>query len=348
MPDMLLEMEEALGSGIAPPLPTEEVCSPDWAEQFDQALVSERPADELRKLFVEKAKTLKQKKEVVEAISDIPDVTKKLDVLMAVLRDVSVGVRWACVNAISLLLPNPRAWVALMHASENDESAEVRGWAHDRLKSSAGRFRLGKDLTCVIVLSMSKNPDREQRVDAVADHIRAVATELTNPEEQREAEVKALVGSVPREAEYREQLQAFTGITHVMRVMMARQLEPKLRDHLRNEGPTVEPAADAGDRKSAFADRLTDGLFRLGLGIRWGTSEDVCYLSTGQSKRSPYGFYRVMVCGQPKCVKQPGGWSDRQVIRQSEDVDQHVSFVGLIDAASPGKENHLSPKNSRR
>ena len=198
-----------------------------------------------------------------------------------------------------------------------------------------GRFCLQNSLIRIIILPMSGNPDREQRINTVAAHIRDVAAELPDPDEQREAEAKALVTSVPSEDAYPEQVKAFTGITHVMRTLMARQLEPKFRDHLRNhtqrelQESEVSPESLAS-RKVEFAAAATNSLFRLGLGIGW--KDKICHLSSNRTKKVPKGEFRVIPCRETEPVACPGKWTEN-----------YLNKVFLVDAAPPLGENTLSP-----
>jgi hypothetical protein len=271
--------------------------------------------------------------------------------------------------------PNPEVLATLTSATKNDPSKEVRIAVTDVVeewcRSDGGvkaiveglllaigckktddcRFSLHHSLIRFNISHMDLPSDREKRINTVASHIRReVATELSDPEEQREAEAKALVTSVPKEADFREQLRSFTGITHVMRVMMARQLEPKFKKHLRENGPKVEPESTLPERKKTFAEEITDGLYRLGigLGIKLNSREETCYVSVAKSDRQRLGFYKIVPCGQTNAVKTLAGWSEAQIAMHQKTVKDAVSTfveqIRLVDAAAPGDRNHLSPK----
>ncbi|MBY0460732.1 MAG: hypothetical protein K2V38_25720, partial [Gemmataceae bacterium] len=198
--------------------------------------------------------------------------------------------------------------------------------------------------------------NREDRVRHAAEEIQAVVADLP-ADERQEAETHALVTGVPEALPYPEQVKAFTQITHTMRVKMARQLEPRFQEHLRNDAPKL-PAFEAGreteqqaefaNQKAAFADQKTDELFRLGLGIRWQDRPEVCYLSSASTDKTPLGAYRIIPCGHRAWVKDIAGWAPSQVGWVRKTTSTSASFVHLVDAAALGERNSLSPNMARR
>jgi hypothetical protein len=268
--------------------------------------------------------------------------------------------------------PDPEAAAAVSCAAVNDPSeavraaarAVLRGWcstsagAGSLLRSlisacggapgPGGIFYLGDFLINGGLRVMPVTPtDRDQRIEAAADRIREAVAELPDAGERREAGINALVGSVPRAAGYREQLQAFTGITHVMRLKMAQQLEPGLRAYLQDSAPPRSREGEAGNgnpysvqaEQARFARDLSDGVFRLGLGLSW-KGGGPCYVSTLTEKRgdrSERTRYRIMRCGK----------GDQQVGLVTAWGPAQTDRIGLRDAAPAGQENCLTPVRGR-
>jgi hypothetical protein len=291
-------------------------------------------------------------------------------------------VRLAAVRSIAVLPEvTPSAAVGLLAASCIDPSAEVRKTARglqlslaeeDRAASETVQgvlstlcepgqarqrgFRFGNLSIPVILNPVTNESDthtREQRIEAAVERISDAVAELPQ-DEQGEAEVKALVTNVPATASYPEQLRAFTGITHVMRVMMARQLEQPFREYLRDDSPRLDPALgddrkrqsqDLASRKAMFAEQVTDGLFRLGLSVFWD-GEGPCYFGTNTSPQNARGRYSIHKCGESGHLDYVTDWHKGRNV-QTEEISRRLERASLFDAAAPGKPNRLKPARIR-
>ncbi len=304
-------------------------------------------------------------------------VVDPVTLVQTLLTHVTPERRIKAAQTLSSQHPSPEIVAALACAAKNDSSEVVRvavgAVVKDLCRDAAGvtamvqglllavgaetkdigRFCLNDVLINVSVNRMTDQiSDREQRIDATVNQIREVVAGLSDPEEQREAEVKSLVSSVPPTAPYPKQLEAFTGITHVMRTLMARQLEPKFREHLRDDSPRIERKLDGkptqqnrdlAQRKEQFAESVTDGLFRLGLGVRLDGGEQSCYIGSGCSHPNVRGRYRIFACGNGEQLDAITDW----FTTKAKDAPLPFTRVGLQDAAPPGGGNSLNRSRNR-
>ncbi len=221
-------------------------------------------------------------------------------------------------------------------------------------------FTLPLCLACYPCAMAETETEREQRINAAAQEIKAVVERLPDKEEQRAAEVKALVKGVAEEADdpqqhrYRQELSAFTGITHELRTQMGAQLEPKFREYLRDRSPRENPKLSGKEQqnelaadKAALAEKASDGLSRLGLAFLWEKDSEFkgpCYL--GADSSNPRGRYLIHKCGSSGYVDQITDWHQGRGL-EAADIEARLKRLTLVDAAAPGEQNCLQPRRNR-
>ena len=191
----------------------------------------------------------------------------------------------------------------------------------------------------------------EMRTSHIAEQIRAlVEASLPTIQEQRQAEVKALVSSVVAQESYETQIKDFTDITCYWRDRIATQLTPKLREHLQETSPIPddeikvesERQSDHFDQKRKFAAKINDQIYRLGLGLGWQGRSNPCYLGTSASGNYPSGRYTIAECGKRGTFTQVTSWNPSNNSRGRKPIS--IETVSLIDAAKPCRTNCLLPR----
>ncbi len=194
---------------------------------------------------------------------------------------------------------------------------------------NASNFRFSKGSIRVNLVPMSDEIDNEKCIEGAVERIRAAVADLPNVDDVRQAEVQALIGTVSKDDSYPRQIEAFTGITHTMRVQMARRLEGSLRVSL-----LANPA-------STWVDQMTDDMFRLGLALQWKACPDAAYLGVhNQPNRTRYRICRVTGGGGTLGTVTSWGAAGRS-------GKSYAEQLSLQDAAPPQGQNSLRPSRKR-
>ncbi len=205
-----------------------------------------------------------------------------------------------------------------------------------------------------------KHSSAERNGTGIDNRIEAVEESLEGLSRKERIEVK--IGALLREVEAKNfagQLKSFTALNHQWRTAMAQQLTEPVRKHLSANSPRFDPEKRAfwaqdkklSDDKKAFAMQMTDDIFRLGLAFNFTEQPyNACYMTArGAEGQSKTGIYKLIKPGKNTPVLQTTEWDPLANLREGQLANrkERLSFVELVDAAAPGKDNALSPWQGR-